>query len=93
MGVAIEVNHITRAEDSVEVDLRIYEGVYAKDHYRVRIVDVPAPPPGLGQTEQDALIAEFATDKVRTHMRRGALPPRGVQIEAEAIWDRLRIRE
>ncbi|MDA8194552.1 MAG: hypothetical protein M0Z53_11245 [Thermaerobacter sp.] len=87
--MAISVNAVKQQAESFELDLRIYEGVYENAHYRVRVVDVPVAPTGFSPAERDAAIAQFAVDKVMKHMRRGALPPRGVQLSGEEVWSGL----
>lgn len=84
--MSIEVNRVQQEEEFWAVDLKIFEGVYTKEHYPVQVVDVPLPPLSIPDEEQAKIIVEFALQQVRIHMRRGSLPPRGVQISGADIW-------
>lgn len=84
--VAIKVNRIEWHGHAWMVDLAIVEGVYQKDHYPVRIVDAPVPPDGMTTEQQYRLIEEFVVEDVRQHMRRGSLPPSGVQLTGHHLW-------
>jgi hypothetical protein len=85
--MGIQVNHVEQADDMWLCDLSVRFGVYAREHYPVRLVEVPTPPPGMDLDAQKQRIADFVVQEVLRHMRRGSLPPKGVQIRAERVWE------
>lgn len=87
--MAIRINSVEQDDEGAYIlDLAIHGGVYAKDHYRVRVVDVLRAPEGMSQDEQHEMLYAFVTKQVATHIRRGALPPPGVQINGSALFAR-----
>jgi len=85
-SMAVVVNQVTQEGEIWMADLSIHYGVYRREHYPVRLVDVPRAPEGWTEDRQRQRIAQFVTEQVMTHMRKGSLPPRGVQIHAPALW-------
>lgn len=85
--MAIVMNTVTKQAEHYLVDLNVVEGVYRLEHYPVRIVDVPASDGTLSKEQQHAIVSRYAIEKARAHMRRGALPPRGMQLSGEHLWD------
>ncbi len=86
MAVAIEVLAVGTYEDHWTVEMRVFEGVYRKERYVARVVDVPKAPAGLSADEQQARMKDFVLDQVQRHMRRGSLPPTGMQIDGQQAW-------
>ncbi|WP_020374634.1 hypothetical protein [Sulfobacillus thermosulfidooxidans] len=85
--MALEVLSVSHQEDVWLVTLKVYEGVYKKDEYIVRVVDVPLAPSSLDDASQIAVMKAFVLDQVTKHMRRGSLPPTGMQIEGQHVWE------
>lgn len=84
MGVT--VNAISETETEWLVDLRVYEGVYRKDHYPVRVVDVPSPPAERTPELLERQMAEYVLTRARLHMKSGSLPPKGMQVNGHEVW-------
>ncbi len=84
--MAIEVLTIEPGEEAWRVDLRVFEGVYHKERYSVRIVDVPRAPDGWSLDQQKEVVGPYVCHEVTQHMRRGSLPPTGMQIDGEWLW-------
>lgn len=84
--MSLNVTQITRHEGYWLLDLEVKEGVYHKDHYPVRVVDVPLAPAGWDIRQQEEQMRRFVLDRVHEHMRSGALPPRGTQLNGEEAW-------
>ncbi|CAB1128524.1 conserved protein of unknown function [Candidatus Hydrogenisulfobacillus filiaventi] len=68
------------------VRLAVEEGVYRWPDYRVRLRDVPAPPPGWDDAAVRQALAAFALDQVRRHLWEGALPPYGMEVAADGVF-------
>ena len=84
--MGISVNAISETEEKWLVDLRVYEGVYRKDHYPVRVVDVPSPPIGQPADRLERQMADFVLNRARLHMQSGSLPPKGMQLNGHEVW-------
>ncbi len=84
--LGVSVNAVSESGERWLVDLRVYEGVYRKNHYPVRVVEVPAPPPHENRQELEHKMAEFALTEVRLHMQSGSLPPKGMQVNGHRAW-------
>lgn len=84
--MAITVNRVEQKGEHWHVDLRVYEGVYRKDHYPVTVVEVGLPPSGWTAEQQQAWLGEWVLQAVREHMRSGALPPTGMRLNGEAVF-------
>ncbi len=85
--MAIDILGIEPGEEAWHVDLRVFEGVYRKERYTVRIVDVPRAPDGWSLDRQKEVVGEHVSYEVTQHMRRGSLPPTGMQIDGEELWN------
>jgi hypothetical protein len=84
--MAIEVLSVEAHDEFWNVALRVYEGVYRKDRYMARVVNVPVAPESLSEENRMVAMKNFVLDQVKTHMRHGSLPPSGMQIEGEKVW-------
>lgn len=84
--MAIQVNNVENHGEFWRVSLRVYEGVYHREEYIVRLVDVPAIPVALSKDDAHGRIRDFVLSNVQQHIRRGSLPPSGVQIAGQRIW-------
>ena len=84
--MAIEVLGIEPGDEAWRVDLRVFEGVYHKERYAVRIVDVPRAPEAWSLERQKDVVASKVCHEVTQHMRRGSLPPTGMQMDGESLW-------
>lgn len=84
--LAVTVNAISETAEQWLVDLRVYEGVYRKDHYPVRIVEVPAPPANRSPAYLEQQMAEYVLTRARLHMKSGSLPPKGMQLNGNEVW-------
>lgn len=84
--MALHVNNLARHEGYWLVDVQVYEGVYRKEHYPVRVVDVPLAPPQWDLAQQEEQMQRFVLDQLYEHMRSGALSPKGAQIHGEQVW-------
>ncbi|AUW94454.1 MAG: hypothetical protein C7B44_05890 [Sulfobacillus thermosulfidooxidans] len=85
--MAVEVLALKAQNDYWTVELSVFEGVYRKERYVVRVVDVPKAPSSLSDQDQETRMKEFVLDQVKRHMRRGSLPPTGMQVEGVHVWD------
>ncbi len=81
------MNSIAETATQWNVDLRVYEGVYQKDHYPVRVVEVPSPPQGISAEVLERKMAEFVLNQARLHMKSGSLPPKGMQLNGHDVWN------
>ncbi len=84
--MAIEVLRVDIHEEYWAVALRVYEGVYRKDRYVARVINVPSAPESLSQEDQAVAMQNFVVAQVKAHMRHGSLPPTGMQIDGEKVW-------
>jgi hypothetical protein len=84
--LGVTVNTISETATAWWVDLRVYEGVYRKDHYPVRVVDVPAPPPDRSPEVLERQMAAYVLNQARLHMKSGSLPPKGMQLNGDEVW-------
>ena len=85
--MAVRVNAIMQEEELWLADMTIRFGVYSKAHYPVRLVDVPRAPVNMSREDQTKLLSAFIMHDVIRHMKKGSLPPKGVQISGEHVWD------
>lgn len=86
--MAIDVIEIEPGDEAWRVDLKVYEGVYKKDRYSVRVVDIPRPPVDWTLDQQKNAVMGYVRHEVTQHMRRGSLPPTGMQLDGEKVWER-----
>lgn len=84
--MSVTVNAISETATEWMVDLRVYEGVYRKDHYPVRVVEVPSPPARRSAELLERQMAEYVVTHVRLHMKSGSLPPKGMQLNGDEVW-------
>ncbi len=86
--MAIEILEVETGDEAWRVDLKVYEGVYKKDRYAVRVVDIPRPPAEWTLDQQKAAMTDYVRHEVTQHMRRGSLPPTGMQLDGQKVWQR-----
>ncbi|WP_053958600.1 hypothetical protein [Sulfobacillus thermosulfidooxidans] len=85
--MAVDILSVSHLEDIWLVTLKVYEGVYKKDEYIVRVVDVPLAPTVMDEASQIAVMKAFVLNQVTKHMRHGSLPPTGMQIDGQHVWE------
>ncbi len=84
--MAVDILAVVQQGEVWVVTLKVHEGVYKKDEYRVRVSDVPLPPASMTRDNQENTMKAYVLEQVTKHMRRGSLPPTGMQIDGRNVW-------
>ncbi|HBQ94627.1 MAG: hypothetical protein M1294_05125 [Firmicutes bacterium] len=85
--MAVQILSVVQQGELWVITLKVYEGVYRKDAYTVRVVDTPLPPAEMDHETQENIMKTFVLGQVTKHMRRGSLPPTGMQIDGRNVWE------
>ncbi len=85
--MALDILTVMHRGELWVITMKVREGVYKKDEYTVRVVNVPLAPADLDDPAQESIIKAFASNQVTQHMRHGSLPPTGMQVDGQRVWE------
>ena len=85
--MAIDITAVAEKDEVWLITLNVREGVYKKEGYSVRVIDVPLAADTMSRESQEQHMKTFVLEQVTAHMRRGSLPPTGMQIDGRKVWN------
>ncbi|MCY0881247.1 MAG: hypothetical protein OWS74_04560 [Firmicutes bacterium] len=75
-------------EEGWDVLLAVDDGVYHLPGYPVRVLETPRPPDDVSDSAVRQLVGEFAVQRAQRHLRQGSLPPHGMIVLGQEIWQK-----
>ena len=83
--MSVKVNKVWFEADC-RAEVSVFESFYDWPHYMVWLHHMPSSPPGWSYEQKVHCLEQYVLSAVVDHLRRGELPPGGMQIMAHDAW-------